>query len=120
MEVYCHLCFLKYCPSTFQQYYIDLDISIMVYSKEYLTIFDTGSIHRSKMSTNVTDNFLTHLQYNLDDLIMRLQPVKIIFAITSVLIVNNPRSRCITFIGIFENCNWPSLVRITAFSLRFT
>lgn len=95
MEVYCHLCFLKYCLSTFQQYYIDLGISIMVYSKEYLKIFDIGSIHYLKMSTNVTDNFLTHLQYNLDHLIMRLQPVKIILTITSALIVNNPRSRCI-------------------------
>lgn len=82
MEVYCHLCFLIYRLSIFQQCYIGLGISIVVYNREYLAIFDAGSIHYSKMSTNVSDNVLTYSQYNFDYPTMRPQTVKIMFTIT--------------------------------------
>jgi len=58
MEACCHLYFLKYCPNTFQQYYIFVDTLIMVWNKEYLMICDTDLIQFSKMSVNVMDNFL--------------------------------------------------------------
>lgn len=57
MGVYCYHYFLKYCLNTFQQYYIAADNVTMVWNVEYSMILDKNSIHFSKTSANVMDNY---------------------------------------------------------------